>query len=212
MRIGEYNIELYLKEAYGGTPVLKQQKHIAGFKPLLQRNYGGDNDCTLTSITAIVSFLSKYKYPIKDVYAYVEKIAKKYLYRGTSGTPFITIRKIFHESLKHYKLPQAYVKYLKGVGYNFKDIQNAIKRGTPLVLSMANDGRDYYTNHSITIIGYDIYKINGKEVKMIAVYDNWYAVVSYVDYDKISKISSIQYPDITASQRFDMWRLLKNLK
>jgi hypothetical protein len=31
---------------------------LDGFTPLLQADYGEDNDCTLTSMTAIVYFLS----------------------------------------------------------------------------------------------------------------------------------------------------------
>ena len=212
MRISEYNINLYLKNTYGSTPTLKQQKKLDGFKHLLQRDYGEANDCTLTSITAIVYFLSSGKHTVRDIYNYVEKIAKKYLYKGTRGTPFITIRKIFHEVLKHYGLPKAYVKFAKEIGYKFKHITAEINKGNPLVLSMVDDGNDYYENHSVTIIGYAIYQVGGKQVRMLAIADNWDKSVCYVDYEKLSAVSSIHYSGVTVKQRFNMWKQLKNLK
>jgi hypothetical protein len=164
---------------------------------LLQKDYGEDNDCTLTSITAIVNFLSGGKRPVQEYYDYTEQIAKKYFYRGSRGTPFLTIRKIYHEVLKHFGFSKAHARYLKDVGYKFSHIQAEINKGNPLVLSISNDGLNYYQNHSVTIVGYEIYKINNKKVPMIAIYDNWYKAISYVDYNKISTVSSIHYSEPT---------------
>lgn len=213
MRITQYNLKKYLKETYGSTtPILQQQKKLDGFTPLLQADYGEASDCTLTSMTAIVNFLSYGNFAIQDVYDYTEKIAKKYGYRGTKGTPFLTIRKIFHEVLKKFKLPKANVKYAKELGYTFKTIQAEINKGNPLILSMNEDGQDYYENHSVTIIGYEYYLISGQKVPMLIIYDNWYKTISYIDYNKLSPVSTIHYSNLTFQQRFQMWRQLKNLK
>lgn len=212
MRISQYNIEKYLRDTYGSNPALQQKKHLSGFKFLLQAHYGEAGDCTLTSMTAIINYLTKGRHKIIDIYNYVEKIAKQYFYKGTRGTPFITIRKIFQKCLAYHKLPNAYVKYAKDIGYKFNNIQAEINKGNPLILSMVDDGRDYYENHSITIIGWEIWKVGNKTVRMLAVADNWNSSVSYVDYEKLSAVSSIHYSGITFAQRFDMWKQLKNLK
>lgn len=211
MRINENNIEWYLKTTYGNAPILKRQKKLDGFPFLLQKDYGDLNDCTLTSITAIVSFLSLGKNSIQEIYNYVEKIAKKNLYKGSRGTPYLTMRKIFHESLARFKLPKANIKFVKGVGYNYSTITAELHKNNPVILSVTNDGRDYYKNHSITVIGYEIYQVGNKEVKMLLVADNWYSTIGYIDFDKIKKVSNIMYSNLTSHQKFLMWRELKNL-
>ena len=55
---------------------------------------------------------------------------------------------------------------------------------------MNNDGRNYYINHSVIIVGYMEYTSN---CKMLIVYDNWDESVSYIDFNKLSKISCINY-------------------
>ncbi len=212
MRITQYNLKEYLKETYGSASEPSSQKQLDNFVPLLQKDYGEANDCTLTSMTAIIFYLTQQKQDIKTIYSYVEKTAKKYGYRGQRGTPSITIRKIFHIALNHFGLPQAYVKYMKNLGFTFKNIKTEINKGNPIILSMADDGKGYYENHSITIIGYQIYKINKKEIPMLVVFDNWYKSISYVDYNKMSLVSSIHYSGLTFKQRHDLWKQLKNLK
>ena len=212
MRISKYNIHKYLQDTYGAGATMQQQRHLSDFPFLLQAHYGEANDCTLTSMTAIIHYLTKGKNKTTDIYDYVEKIATKYFYKGTRGTPFITIRKIFHNCLNKYKLPKAYVKYGKDIGYQFKHIQSEINKGNPLILSMVDDGRDYYENHSITIVGYETWKVGSKTIRMLAVADNWNKSVSYVDYEKLSAVSSIHYSGVTIAQRFNMWKQLKNLK
>ena len=212
MSITQYSIKRYLTETYGGGAVLIQSQTLENFKPLLQKDYGEDNDCTLTSMTAIINYYTNETHKVQDIYNVVEPIAKKYLYRGTKGTPFITIRKIFQEALKKYKLPNAYVKYAKDIGFKFSNIQAEINKGNPVILSMLNDGRDYYENHSITIVGYEIYKKGSTVIPMLKIYDNWSTNYRYIDYNKLSPVCSIHYSGITFKQKFQMWRQLKNLK
>lgn len=212
MPLTQYNLKKYLADTYGSGAVLQQSRTIENFKPLLQKDYGEANDCTLTSMTAIIHYLTGNSHKVVDIYNVVAPIAKKYLYRGTRGTPFITIRKIFQESLKKYKLPNAYVKYAKDIGFKFKDIQIEINKGNPVILSMLDDGRDYYENHSITIVGYELYKKGSITIPMLKIYDNWTTNYRYIDYNKLSPVCSIHYSGLTYKQRFQMWRQLKNLK
>jgi hypothetical protein len=163
-------------------------------------------------MTAIINYHTGNQNDVHAIYNVVEPIAKKYFYRGTKGTPFITIRKIFQEALQHYKLPNAYVKYAKDIGFKFKNIQAEINKGNPVILSMLDDGRDYYENHSITIIGYEVYRQGSNTIPMLKIYDNWSTNYRYIDYNKLSPVSSIHYNGITWKQKFHMWRTLKNLK
>jgi len=179
---------------------------------LLQKDYGGANDCTLTSITAIIHYLSENQIDIQTIYNFVEQFGKKYGYASNRGTPGIAITKIFQTSLAKFKMPRAYGKFVKGIGYNFSHIKAEINKGNPIILSMYSDGQDYYANHSVTIIGYKIAVVKGKEVPIITIYDNWYKAISYIDYNKLSRISSIHFSDLTFKQRHQMWKKLKNLK
>ena len=212
MRIHQNNLKTYLKNTYGGTPILKQQSKIENFPQLLQADYGEANDCTLTSMTAIVYFLSNGKYSVETIYDYVEQTAKKYGYRGASGTPLVTIRKIFHNSLKKFKLPKAFAKYGKDLGFTFKNIQGEINKKNPLILSIDKDGRNYYNDHSVTVIGYEIYSVGAQEVIILLLQDNWYKSIGYLDYNRVSTVATLHYSDLTVKQKCLMWRKLKNLE
>ena len=180
-RISESNVIEYIKQTYGKAG-LKTRKVINSIDPLLQSNYGGDMDCTLTSITTILNDGDP-----AALYNKVESVAKKYLYRENRGTSFLFIKCIF-DKVSGKKTSRG---YLKNIGYNWSKIKKNIDAKNPMILSMSNDGRDYYKNHSVTIIGYSEY--NEGNVKMLIVYDNWYRSISYIDYNKLSLISCINY-------------------
>ena len=72
-------------------------------------------------------------------------------------------------------------------------VQELLDKDRLVILSLHSDGRNYYRDHTITVFGYNLYEINGKEKIFFAVYDNWYRSVSYIDYDELSIISSINY-------------------
>jgi hypothetical protein len=163
-------------------------------------------------MTAIIFYLSEQKIAIQTIYDFVEKTAKKYGYKGDRGTPMITIRKIFHTALVRFGMPQAYAKYFKGVGYTFKEIKSEINKGNPLILSLNKDGQGYYENHSITIVGYELYQVKDKEIPMLIIYDNWHKTISYIDYNKMSRISTIHYAGLNFKQKHQMWKQLKTLK
>lgn len=182
-RLDNTNINDYVKEICG-TVSGREQVMVTGFIPLLQKDYGKPYDCTLTCITAI---LSRGK-DVEKVYEKVEKVAEKHLYDGDShGTIPVFIKAIID------KVANVDSKrgYGKGIGYNWEVIKTIIRTNKPIVLSMQNDGRNYYKNHSVTIVGFREY--NNGEAKLLVIYDNWKKSVSYVDYDKLSVISSINY-------------------
>jgi hypothetical protein len=157
------------------------------FLPLLQEKFGGDNDCSLVCITAIILHCTKHEYPVMEIYKHVESIAKENFYNENRGTMAAAIRTIFNKSAKKYLNKTSCVKYTKGVGYDFDFIKKEIDNGNPIILSLNSDGLDFYKNHSVTIIGYKEYD----DAKILKIYDNWYANPSYLDYDKISLVSSV---------------------
>ena len=187
------NIESYLLWKYPKYTEAKEiESKILSFTPLLQSNYGKEKDCTLCSITAYIYNETKDISPL-EIYSKVEKIATKYFYNGDIyGTiPFFNGR-ILSEALENQqKIGQ---KYFKGIGFSFTNIQTLINNNKPVILSINSDGRDFYKNHTVTIIGYKIYRMDDKkDFYMLAVYDNWSKTVRYIDYRAMSYLSSITY-------------------
>ena len=165
------------------------QRTIGGIKPLLQNDYGEENDCTITSITTIIAARLP-QLNIYEIYNQVETIARKYGYTGNNGTNPIVIRKVYQESLNSFGIMYSVTsKYMKGIGFTWNFIKDRIERNNqPILLNLWKDGRNYYYSHSVVIVGY-AYTHNKK---FLVVYDNWIKDYSYIDYDKLSLISSIQ--------------------
>ena len=180
-RLSGSNILDYLKDTYGAVN-LTHKKTIGGLNPLLQANYGGDMDCTLTSITTILNTGDP-----AETYNQVEAVAKKYFYHPKIGTNFFCIKPILNALTGE----KTHSGFLKNLGYSWNDITTTIQEKRPIILSMWNDGKNYYKKHSVLIVGYAEY--NDGAIKMLMVYDNWYRSVSYIDFNKLSWISSINY-------------------
>ena len=193
--INNSNLLEYLKKKYNVENIQNCIKvnQLFGMEPLLQEDFGGDNDCTLTAIATILM-----KYTDADpttIYSVVAKHGKKLGYTDKGGTNPLVMRTVMNLSAKELGVKKkAVVRYGKNVSYNFAGIKQHIDAGRPLMLSMFKDGRDFYDDHSIVVIGYGEYKIDNKrKAKMLKVYDNWYKEVCYVDYDLIHTFSSIHY-------------------
>ena len=187
LSLNENNIKSYLEVEYQYTENNLIKRQIADIVPLLQNDYGGINDCALTSITTVMHhFMPSIRSEI--IYYTVEEIAKKYFYSSEKGTNPLLINMIFNKVLKKFGFDyQSKSRYLKNVGYNFKTIQQSINIQMPVLLNMTNDGRNYYKNHTVLVIGY---LTNGQDIKILIVLDNWSKEIKYIDYNKLSIISS----------------------
>lgn len=154
---------------------------------LLQDDYGEAYDCTITSLACIFG---------AEHYGEIEAIAKRYGYDGKKcGTSPLTVRKILSDILKLlHKSGKPKSAYAKGIGWNFSLVKRLVSGGTPVVLNLWNDGRGYYHDHTVTIIGTEEYKKN----RFLLVYDNWSLGVSLIDYQKLCVISSINWVDAKA--------------
>lgn len=170
-----------VRKEYPNLGRVQECKNLGG-KPLLQINYEDDYDCTLTCLAFI--FGDQY-------YNDIKAIAKRYGYGGnTTGTNPLTIKAIMKKTMVLAGVKgSAKSSYIKNVGFTWKSIKELLKCGHYVILNLSNDGRGYYKNHSVTIIGYGQYD----GAKLLLVYDNWNAGISYIDYDKMCSVCSINY-------------------
>ena len=162
---------------------------IEDISPLLQKNYQGENNCIITSITCVIKW---YKKRIKTdvIYKTVEQIAKRYGYQPNEGVFPIAVPRIYKRAINIYNLNKKIkTKHLKNFGFTFEDIQDSINNNYPVLMSIKNDGRNYYIDHSVLIIGY----VNIPEQRILIVYDNWNSDFSYIDYDKLSLMSNVTF-------------------
>ena len=193
-KILEHLADEYLHDKYPEAKQIhlkKYKKVIGSYQPLLQKDYGLSNDCSLTALTTIISGLLN-KEP-QEVYNVVEKYAKQYGFKG-NGTLPVFIKYIFDKTLKEFGVNKKTKSgYLKVLGYDFDKICSLIDDNTPMILSINKDGRNYYNNHSITVIGYLVYQVDNVSEPMLLVYDNWNKQACVVDYKALSMISSINY-------------------
>lgn len=195
-RLDIKNVASYIKDAYNTSTVTSvAAKTISNIQPLLQANYGGEGDCTLTSITTILRYYLKYTKPIQEVYDIVEEYAEKFFYNENYGTIPIFIQAIINKSAAKVGLKaNSFSKNFKEVGVTWDRIKKLIQGNRPVILSLSDDGREYYANHSITIVGYNEYKIDGGNiVRMLKVYDNWRETIGFVDFKKLGRICCINY-------------------
>lgn len=195
-KISQTEISRYLQDKYPEAKIIcfKKLKKVKGlnYKPLLQNDFGMNNDCTLTALTTIICGM--FNEEPQKVYNIVEKYAKQYGYNG-NGTIPLFIKSIFDKTLKELGInKKTDVDYLKSLGYGFKKVQSLIDNNRPMVLSAFKDGRDYYCNHTIAVIGYALYQVDDSVEPFLLVYDNWNPRICAVDFKILSMISSINYP------------------
>lgn len=188
MRINLSNLKLYLSFVYKTDNIkLLEKSVIEHISSYLQNDYGLEGDCSITSIATLISFLEQKNFD--NVYNKVETEAKRFFYKGKGTIPFF-IKFIASNSSDNKKFQD---RYIKNFGFRFSTIKNLINDKKPIILSLFNDGRNYYKNHTVLIVGYEIWQVGHKKRKMLIIYDNWTSSYSYIDYNKLSKISTICY-------------------
>lgn len=194
-RLNMKNLKEYLFDTYGTEDFIEKSSHTLSIRGLKQSDFGGEKDCVLASISTVVWYYLRFETPIEDIYNYTEELGKKTFYKETVGTPALSVKFLLDRVLAHFNLPTSKKQYLgKGcLGYNFKTIKTQINNGKPIILSMSNDGRDFYKRHTVTIVGYRQLEVAGKEVPILVILDNWTKLFSYIDYNKLSIISSINF-------------------
>ena len=196
-RLEKTNLERYLRETYGEGEIQEIEKLTLPIRGLNQSDYGKLFDCTIVSITIVIRYYCNYSIETQEIYDFVEKTAKNFLYNGEKwGTAFIVVKPILDICLNHFGLEKSRKQYLvkeRCVGYTFDIIKRQLNLMRPIILSMRNDGRNYYTNHTVTVMGYIMVRVGNRTVPILQVLDNWTKLISYIDYNKLSAISSINF-------------------
>lgn len=172
VRLSDKNI----KDFYPNIGNLLRTTRRGNLKALLQSDYAGDNDCTVTAIACALSV----------PYGQVLPVATKYGYTSNKGTNPFKVRNIMQEIISNGYVAKS--AYGKGLGCTLKKMETILKT-TPIVLSLWNDGRNYYKNHSVVIVGVDVYEHG----VFLRVYDGWHLETSLIDYKKLSTIMSINW-------------------
>lgn len=194
-RITTENLRKYLSEEYKSSNISQRSYHvIAKYPKLLQNDYGKAGDCTITAMTALICYIVGIS-DIEQVYSKVEATAKKYFYNGDKyGSIPVFTRRILADLKRQFKIKRmSKVKYGKRICFNFETIKGLIDKDLPIVLSVPNDGRNYYKNHSVSICGYATYQVGNRLCKMLILQDNWVKEYGYIDYDKMNNFCSINY-------------------
>ena len=157
-------------------------RQVIPLQPLLQQNYGEALDCTITSLACI--FGERY-------YGVIESIARRYGYDGERcGTNPLTVRRIMADFMKKQHMTgTARSGYGKGISWRWATVKRLIARQTPVILNLWDDGRGYYHDHTVTVIGVEEYRKD----RFLLVLDNWNESISLIDYKKLSTISSINW-------------------
>lgn len=160
-------------------------RQVIPLQPLLQQNYGEALDCTITSLACI--FGERY-------YGVIESIARRYGYDGERcGTNPLTVRRIMADFMKKQHMTgKARSGYGKGISWRWVTVKRLIARQTPVILNLWDDGRGYYHDHTVTVIGVEEYRKD----RFLLVLDNWNESISLIDYKKLSIISSINWVDM----------------
>lgn len=80
-------------------------------------------------------------------------------------------------------------------GYSFCTIKQLIDDDKPVMLSMLNDGRDYYQYHSVIVYGYvEFLDKEENVIRLLKVHDGLNELdSSYIDFDEIDRVSFINF-------------------
>ncbi len=213
MRLHEYNIMRYVT-SLGYTVVSREKVDLNRRKLILaldQNDFGQKNDCTLVSATALIKEVAQIRHlSTEGLYSIIEEIAERYCsYNGElKGTNPLVISALLQRSLEkftprtQYKVKSKFLKGIPFIGFNFEKIKSYIKdMQYPMILNLLTDGRNYYKDHSVLIVGVETFKVKDnktgkkKDLRFLRVYDNWNTSVSYINYELLG-ISSINYFDI----------------
>lgn len=197
-------VHRYIQEELGYSENYIQRYIIQEIIPHDQDVIGDDLDCTLSSIATLIEYLVGVDY--EDIYSYIIDIGIKPKWISNPkkyGTIPFFIKNIMNNVLRFCKEKELIENegktkqlYIKGLGYNISTIINQIDKNNPVILNLSgNSEKDYYSNHTILIVGYQIFRNKrGKRVTLLKIYDNWETKYStYLDYNAIPFISSINY-------------------
>ena len=192
---GIYNLSQYIKDRYGDGWTLSQGKFIVGVPIFTQNDMEKNaNNCTLTAIARVLAYHrdtnDRCGIPDnKSLYEDIKSIARTHGYTAEAGTWPTEIDNIVDELIRKYGYEGAGTNlYL--TEYTFDNVKKEIDANRPLLLNIAVG---YYSNHTITVIGYYEYVryqglLNIKQTKrFLRVHEGWTGEVRYIEFSKPMK-------------------------
>lgn len=197
IRLDKNNIKDYLSEKYNTNRMNVSLLYdstiiLSDFEPLVQDDYGLAGDCAITSIAAVAQYYFPHIVTKSCMYGIVEYYGRHFFYRGDKwGTPIPFIGIILKKSLLSFTKEKINVTSLPCK--NLFAIKKQLQKSKPVILSILNDGRNCYKNHTVTIVGYEQFKVGKKSADFLIVYDNWDREYHYVDYAALNLVSPIVY-------------------
>lgn len=161
--------DAYVKDRYGRECHMETEKELS-LESFSMSDISTDaNNCVLTGITRILSYHLKGKVSVTEIYCQVKTVAMQKGFSTKKGLPFHKIRGVLKLVAEAFGLQSCRVKsvYLFRI---FHAVKKEIDAGNPVLLNIS---WGYYKNHTVTGIGYRIYKRNRRTCLFIVVYDGW---------------------------------------
>lgn len=177
----------YMKDRYGSYSY-EGGSSLSGFTGLDMDDYGGSNDCSLVSITAVAKYYRS-TYPnipssTSDIYDDVLAVGKEHGYTTSGGTNPTVIDNIIEDSFKKWGYT---VSASNTYVWSFSTFTNQIDspNSNPVLFNIATG---YYADHTITVIGYVEYDV----ADFLMVKDNWSTSTRYVHWQQMwNEIGSV---------------------
>ncbi len=193
-RLSDANLASYVKSRRRGGAFTSACRRVVPGVPILIQNRFGRNNCSICAMTCLIA--QRAGGDAEQLYPLVEKKAGRLFYRpkGRGTNPF-AIRWMLRRASKAAGIDcRSRAAFLKDVGFGWKRLMSLIDSGTPFALSFHHDGNRYYHSHTVTVAGYAVYRRPGsRSLRLLIIHDGWNGTVSYLDYEKLSIFSSVNY-------------------
>lgn len=177
----------YLMDKFGVYDHVDTE-YVSGVVGFDMDDYGSTNDCSLVAISTIAKYYSTLSsYPnipnsMSDIYDDVLYYGEQHLYTPALGTLVSVIDNIASDCFDDWGYGG--INGVNDYNYSFdNECMTEIDNDRPFVLSCLGGT---YSNHSITVYGYQIYDGGYKDVEFFRVYDGWVLNTRYVDYELFS--------------------------
>lgn len=182
------NLESYFSNKYNSNPILIREKILDLPYFTMKEVDSSKKHCSLTAITRVLLFYNSMGYENipdnkEEIYHIVKKYAKRNLgYFSLIGTIPFRIASIIKSTLKFFH----YDNKVKGkyIWNFYSEIENEIDNNRPVILNIA---RGYYRKHTVVVVGYRVYIVNGNIYHIAIINDGWNYNLSFIDFTSFSK-------------------------
>lgn len=180
-------VEAYLEKEYGGQAILIREKTLDLAPFTMSQLDKNKKHCSLTALTRLIHYYglqgwTKIPQDEAEIYQTVRQKGLRLGYLPFIGTIPFRISAIARASFKSY----GYRVQAQGIYFwNFySDVLEEIDANRPLIFNIM---RGYYRKHSITVLGYRTYSINGNICQILAIHDGWNRDLRFLDFNQFSQ-------------------------